>query len=242
MIVDDDLKFSKQLFNNIIQKNRDIKLCNISTDGKEAISVIKTLDKADIVLLDLQLPKLNGIEILRQLREINNLPYIIVMSGDIGQLYKEKELLSIVYETISKPINYDRLVKIIEELNLEERQKLQREFVLQQLTNFEFNRNSKGFKYLVETLLLIIRFPKDINNIEKNVFTKVAKQYNTRPINIKWSIEKLIYSMYLNTDSKIICEFFNFYEERKPSIKYLVNTILDNYIEEYKEKEYEYEN
>ena len=226
MIADDDLNFSKQLFNNIIQKNKEIRLCNISTNGKEAISAIKALDKSDIVLLDLKLPKLDGIELLK---DISDLPYIIVISGNIEQLYQEKEALKVVCGVISKPVDYDKLEKIIKELTLKEQQEMQKEFIIQQLNKFRFNQNSKAFGYLVETLLIAIMFRNDVDNIEKNIYVKVAKRYKTKAINVKWSIEKLITSMYLNTNSKIICEYFNFYEERKPTTKCLINTIIDKY-------------
>src|SRR5467141_596823 len=55
-----------------------------ASDGNEAITVVKA-EKLDLILLDLQLPKLNGLGVIRHLREnlnLNRLPIVMMTACD----------------------------------------------------------------------------------------------------------------------------------------------------------------
>ncbi len=52
----------------------------ISTDGEDALKKIKS-DSFDVVLLDLILPKLHGLDLLEKTKDITNAPPIIVVSN-----------------------------------------------------------------------------------------------------------------------------------------------------------------
>ena len=86
-------------------------------DGKEALAIISGT-ATDIVLLDLRMPRLNGIEMLKALRTIENGPRAIILtsyesdeniyqaiqSGAYGYLLKacaEEEMLSAIYAVSS---------------------------------------------------------------------------------------------------------------------------------------------
>lgn len=63
LVVEDNIIFAKTLINKVVQSNQQLRLCMIATDGEEAINILGK-EKIDIILLDLNLPKYNGIEIL----------------------------------------------------------------------------------------------------------------------------------------------------------------------------------
>ena len=62
-------------------------------------------------------------------------------------------------------------------------------------------------------------FSRNIRNFRNGVYTQIAKIYNTKPENVMWGITKTIKMMYLNTDEKIIENYFNLYDDTKPSAK-----------------------
>ena len=91
--------------------------------------------------------------------------------------------------------------------------------IYNELSNFNFSRNSVAFQYLIFAIYLVSKDKKNIRNFRNGVYTQIAKIYNTKPENVMWGITKTIKMMYLNTDEKIIKYYFNLYDDTKPSAK-----------------------
>ncbi len=94
-----------------------------ATDGEEALD-IAIREHPDLIIMDIQLPKMNGLEVTRKLREtpaFSHTPIIGVtayaMKGD-----KERIIGSGCDAYLSKPINTCELPEIIAEM-LRQRQK-----------------------------------------------------------------------------------------------------------------------
>lgn len=105
-----------------------------------------------------------------------------------------------------------------------------KQFIIKELSKFSFQQYTKGFKYLVEVIYLSIINENALNNLSKNVFPVVAKRYNEKSFfNVRWCIDKVIESMYNNTDMKIMCNYFNLDYNMKPSLKFIVYTIVCKY-------------
>lgn len=77
LLVEDDNFLLEMLVKESKKKGFDIL---ISTDGEDALEKIKN-EKFDLVLLDLVLPKLHGLELMKKLKDENNTTPIIVLSN-----------------------------------------------------------------------------------------------------------------------------------------------------------------
>ena len=91
-----------------------------ATDGEEALK-IAVREQPDLIIMDVQLPKMNGLEVTRKLRQMpafNHIPIIAVtayaMKGD-----KEKFIESGCDAYLSKPINTRELPGVIAEMLLQ---------------------------------------------------------------------------------------------------------------------------
>jgi len=90
-----------------------------ATDGEEALDMaIK--DKPDLIIMDIQLPKVNGLEVTKRLRQMpifNRVPIIATtayaMKGD-----KEKIIEAGCDAYLSKPINTRELPAVVAEMLL----------------------------------------------------------------------------------------------------------------------------
>lgn len=81
--------------------------CEIASvsDGKAAVREIRQ-NKFDLVFLDLVLPGINGIEVLRELKRVTPETPVVIMTGYFnGQLLDEASRLGIV-SFIRKPIDF----------------------------------------------------------------------------------------------------------------------------------------
>ena len=94
-----------------------------ATDGEEALDMA-TRERPDLIIMDIQLPKLSGLEVTRRIRrmpEFNCIPIIALtayaMKGD-----SEKFIEAGCDAYLSKPINTRELPEMIAEMLLSRKQ------------------------------------------------------------------------------------------------------------------------
>ena len=73
-----------KLLSELIQDEKDMEMVGTATDGQEALNGI-TEKRPDVVLLELVLPRIDGLEVLRRIPETGISPKIIVVSGFFKQ-------------------------------------------------------------------------------------------------------------------------------------------------------------
>ena len=92
LIVEDE-----ELIGNLLEKKlrQEGYYASVAIDGEAALKQIRE-EKPDIVLLDIVLPRLNGFEVLSELKEdevLQKIPIIIISnSGQPAEIEKAKEL------------------------------------------------------------------------------------------------------------------------------------------------------
>lgn len=110
-----------------------------------------------------------------------------------------------------------------------------KDFIHNELSNFNFKMYSKGVKYLTEAIYLCIKEEDAIENLTKNVFHRIALKHNEKSyLSVKWCIDQVIKTMYNNTKVEIICNYFHIEENLKPSLKFIIYTISCKYTNKYK--------
>ncbi|MGO2373545.1 aerobic respiration two-component sensor histidine kinase ArcB [Pseudoalteromonas sp. KG3] len=85
--------------------------------GEDALSFVETEDDLDLVLLDMQLPDINGDEVARQIRadsHFDKLP-IVALTANVRSAEEELQGISI-QGALAKPINTTKLDKMLAEL------------------------------------------------------------------------------------------------------------------------------
>ena len=76
-IVEDDAFFASILKNSIIKNN----LIDVQTYGTGEGCLANLHENPDVILLDYQLIKMNGIEVLKRIKRINSFTRVILISG-----------------------------------------------------------------------------------------------------------------------------------------------------------------
>ena len=104
LIIEDDKDINEMVTKLLINNNFNV---NNAYSGTEGLLVHN--DNIDLILLDLMLPGKNGEEIIKELKQKNNVP-IIIMSA-IEDVNKKVDLLSLgANDYITKPFNNDELI------------------------------------------------------------------------------------------------------------------------------------
>lgn len=97
-----------------------------------------------------------------------------------------------------------------------------------ELNHFRFRRSSISYQYLIDAIHLVVKSPTAIKNFNKNIYEPIASKYATKPENVQWSLSKLIDLMYSNTPSDVIYDYFRFFMDEKPTLKFFIVTVARN--------------
>ncbi len=99
----------------------------VARDGEEALKILFNSQKdvqrqkrPDLILLDLKLPKVDGLEVLRQIKDhsqIKLIPVVILTSSrEEDDLVKSYQLG--VNSYIRKPVDFDKFIEVVQQLGL----------------------------------------------------------------------------------------------------------------------------
>lgn len=89
ILIVDDMKIVRECLKLVIESNSDFKVVGCASNGLEAIEMCER-NKPDVILMDIIMPKLNGIEAIMKIREKNKEVKILVLStvGDEDNILK----------------------------------------------------------------------------------------------------------------------------------------------------------
>jgi two-component system alkaline phosphatase synthesis response regulator PhoP len=91
---------------------------SLAYDGQEALDFINNDEHVDLALLDLMMPKLSGLDVLRQIREqerFKTLPCIILTAG--GDAKHERDALALgATQFLTKPFSPKKLYALVARL------------------------------------------------------------------------------------------------------------------------------
>ncbi|HKP35462.1 MAG TPA: response regulator [Pyrinomonadaceae bacterium] len=84
-------------------------------DGKQAVEIAES-EELDLILLDLQLPRLNGLGVIHRLRQnskLQNVP-VVVITGQDPEQYRSSAIAEGCDDFLVKPIDFDRLDAVLD--------------------------------------------------------------------------------------------------------------------------------
>jgi DNA-binding response OmpR family regulator len=91
---------------------------SLAYDGEEALAFLDSDDQVDLALLDLMMPKLSGLDVLRRIREqerFKSLPCIILTAG--GDAKHERDALALgATHFLTKPFSPKKLYALVARL------------------------------------------------------------------------------------------------------------------------------
>lgn len=114
LIVEDNFDL-RTIFARAFDKNRFS--VDVAVDGEEAIDYLQH-DLPDVVILDINMPKVSGLEVLRYVREnqqTKNIKVVVVTGNVMAMQSPEAELADLL---LVKPVSIDDLVLLSERLAL----------------------------------------------------------------------------------------------------------------------------
>lgn len=123
LLIVEDEKMIRQGIKAMVQRSgvpvEVIMECN---NGETALEVIRE-QKIDVMFTDIRMPKMDGIELVKQMQNCEHIPLTVAISGYDDFSYAVEMLRNGVREYILKPVEREKIVHILQKLNDEIEQK-----------------------------------------------------------------------------------------------------------------------
>jgi two-component system LytT family response regulator/two-component system response regulator LytT len=111
-IIADDEQLAREELKFLLDQMGDVEVVAVASNGLEALDAIERLDPA-LAFLDIQMPGLDGLSVVRRLREQNIEPPHVIFSTAYDQFAVEAFRLKAM-DYLLKPVERDRLEATIE--------------------------------------------------------------------------------------------------------------------------------
>jgi len=112
LVVDDDLGMVETIFDILSDIGYKVAVAN---DGYKAIDMI-SINDYDMVLLDIKMPGINGVEVLKKIKDIKPSLKVIMMTAYTKDDLVKESFKYGAYIVIYKPLNIDRLLYLIKKI------------------------------------------------------------------------------------------------------------------------------
>jgi len=88
----------------------------IAYDGESALTLVAE-DEPDVMILDLKMPGIDGIEVLKRVKETKPEIEVIILTGHGSELDKEQCMALGAFAYMHKPVNIDLLSETLKKAN-----------------------------------------------------------------------------------------------------------------------------
>ncbi len=239
VLVVDDNKGMVDMIKEYFSNHKEIEIIKEAYDGEEALEIIsQNKDEYDLILLDLIMPKKDGIYVLEKLKNDNIYKNIIVITS-----YNEQETIRNVSEYgvkyfILKPFDLVELEKKILEVSNNKSKgsifnlhgnKIQIS-ITKILHELGIPSHIKGYQYIRESISLVYENPSLIGGITKELYPEIAKRFDTSMSRVERAIRHAIEVSWNRGDWDLMEEIFGHsvdIDKAKPTNSEFIVTIAD---------------
>ena len=199
LMIDDNVSLT-EMVKEYFKNNKQIEITNCYYDGSNGLEAIINEDgKYDLVLLDLIMPKKDGLYVLEELKKRKLQKNIIVETS-----YNAPDVIRKVSEYgvnyyILKPFELQDLESRILEVFEKQQSKTLNLYnnnleisVTKILHELGMPSHIKGYQYLREAIMMSVEDVEMLNSITKILYPSIAKKYQTTPSRVERAIRHAI--------------------------------------------------
>ncbi|MDO5569544.1 MAG: sporulation transcription factor Spo0A [bacterium] len=199
LIVDDNITLVEMIKEYFFNHGK-IMIVDEAYNGEEGLKkILNNGDSYDVILLDLIMPKKDGMSVLEELKKKEVLKNIIVLTS-----YNAPDIIRKVSECgvnyyILKPFELDDLEKrILDSVNISEvkginlyHNNLQKS-ITKILHDLGMPSHIKGYQYIREGITMIYKKPEIIGGITKELYPDIAVKYDTTVSRVERAVRHAI--------------------------------------------------
>ena len=200
LIIDDNVSLI-QMVKEYFKDSSKIKVVLESYDGKDGIEVIDSKkDEYDVIVLDLIMPKKDGMYVLKEMRSRGiDKKVIVATSYNAGEVIREVAEYGVNY-LILKPFDLEDLEKRIIEVCSKKKESKTIDFethnlqvsITKMLHELGIPSHIKGYQFLRDAINIVFDRPDVIGGITKELYPELAGKYDTTVSRVERAIRHAI--------------------------------------------------
>ncbi|MCH1983759.1 sporulation transcription factor Spo0A [Ruminococcus sp. OA3] len=254
----DDNERIVNLLGEIIKEDSDLELVGQADNGNDIYNIIKEKEP-DVVLLDIIMPKVDGLTVMEKVNQDNSMkkhPAFIVVSA-VGQERITEDAFNLgAYYYIMKPFDNDMIINRIKHVRNQAMSRIRdirkmstcdnkNEYMEKNLevdvTNIIHEigvpAHIKGYQYLRDAIIMSVQDMDMLNSITKILYPTIAKKHQTTPSRVERAIRHAIEVAWSRGKMDTIDELFGYTVSTgkgKPTNSEFIALIADKIRLEYK--------
>lgn len=222
LIADGSEEFGQGL-KNTLEEVANWSVVGVATSGNAAAEMVEQLHP-DVLIIDLLLPELDGIAVLRKAAALNPAPVCMVVSGFLTDYMTSVASELNVRYFMAKPCMFDTVAERLGEILSAQRDgdngsdsvRLAHKSVdLEAMVTSVIHEigvpaHIKGYQYLREAIKIAVNDMEVINAITKVLYPQVAKAFSTTPSRVERAIRHAIEVAWDRGDLEVLQSFFGY--------------------------------
>jgi len=207
----DDNERILRLLGEIVSKDEQLQVVGTAKDGEEAYQMIKETEP-DVVLLDIVMPKLDGLGVLDRVNNDDSIrkhPSFVMISAIGQEQITEAAFARGADYFIMKPFDNEMVLNRIKNIRnvrsasetkmispyetvKKEQGKSLEEIVTEIIHDVGVPAHIKGYQYLRDAIVMSVLDMDMLNSVTKVLYPEVAKKYKTTPSRVERAIRHAI--------------------------------------------------
>ena len=235
-MVDDNRSIISEV-KKYFSSHKVVEVIDVAYDGEEALTKIKqNKDNIDLIVMDLIIPKMDGLTVLKELKNQNIfIKSIITTSMNSVDIISKCMEIGVNYYLL-KPYKLEALESHIISINNSKNNKLTvkdkdlKQAITSLLHSLGIPSHIKGYLYIRDSIDLMYNNPSMIGAITKELYPEIALKYETTSSRVERAIRHAIEVSWNRGDYDVMESLFGNsvdYDRAKPTNSEFIATLAD---------------
>ena len=237
LMIDDNINLI-EMVEDYFENNQKIEVVDKAYDGEEGLKIIKeNKQKYDLVILDLIMPKKDGLGVLKELKKENmHLNIIVATSYNAPDTIRKVSEYGVNYY-ILKPFDLAELEdKILDTFNTSEKKTINllnnnlQISISKMLHELGMPSHIKGYQYIREAISMVYNNPEIVGGITKELYPELASKFDTTVSRVERAIRHAIEVSWNRGDWDLMEDVFGHsvdIDKAKPTNSEFIVTVAD---------------
>jgi len=236
----------RRIFTASLAEQADMELAGETGDGPETLLLTEST-APDVVVMDLVLARVDGLEVLQKLAALPVRPKVLVLSGFVRGNVAELAAARGADYYMMKPCKLDAVTERIRQLvngeaaggQSEDQDRSLESTVTSIIHEIGVPAHIKGYQYLRESILIAVKDMEVINAVTKILYPEVAKRFGTTASRVERAIRHAIEVAWDRGDLETLQKYFGYTVSNakgKPTNSEFIAMIADRLQLQQKEK------